>query len=87
MAELSTGNRKTSLNAVLDKKISHQCLGAFHAYTCTHVLVQCTYVCTGIPYTVEPLYSGHPWSSVLIKGGVLISGVVLCNWDHAWCPD
>ena len=26
-----------------------------------------------------------------LKGGVLISGVViytyLCNWDHAWCPD
>jgi hypothetical protein len=29
--------------------------------------------------------------SVLIKGGVLISGVVLytslCSWDRAWCPD
>ena len=29
--------------------------------------------------------------SVLIKGGVLISGVVLytslCSWDHARCPD
>ncbi len=29
--------------------------------------------------------------SVLIKGGVLISGVVLytvlCSWGHAWCPD
>jgi hypothetical protein len=28
--------------------------------------------------------------SVLIKGGVLISGVVLyvlCSWDHTWCPD
>ena len=31
--------------------------------------------------------------SVMIKGGILISGVVLyCNtvlysWDHVWCPD
>jgi hypothetical protein len=29
--------------------------------------------------------------SVLIKGGVIISGVVLytlqCSWGHAWCPD
>ena len=37
--------------------------------------------------TVEPLYSRHPWDS-LIKG-VLISGFLLytspCNWDRAWC--
>ena len=30
--------------------------------------------------------------NVLIKGGVLISGVIilytsLCSWDHAQCPD
>ena len=35
-------------------------------------------------HTVEPLYSGYPWESVPIKGGVLISGVVLytvlCRW-------
>ena len=35
-----------------------------------------------LEYTVEPLYSGHPWDSikiknVLIKGGVLISGDLL----------
>ena len=32
-------------------------------------------------YAVEPLYSGHPWDSysILIKGGVLTSGVVFCT--------
>ena len=45
-------------------------------------------------YTMEPsiLDTLGTASSVLIKGGVLISGVVLytslCSWDHAaWCPD
>ena len=47
---------------------------------------------------VPRVYSGTPipdtlvtGSNVLIKGGVLISGVVLytvlCSWDHGWCPD
>ena len=34
---------------------------------------------------------GDTIESVVIKGGVLISGVVLytslCSWDHAYCPD
>ena len=46
----------------------------------THSLVQWN---PSIPDTLGAAYS------VLIKGGVLISGLVLslCSWDHAWCPD
>ena len=33
----------------------------------------------GLPATMEPLYSGHPWDSLKcpdLKGGVLTSGIV-----------